>query len=222
MRDTKELVRENNEKRELLTKENEKLYSDFLLYIRTNFKVSEQEGEEILMDILDHLLAAQEEGRTAEDLFGDDPKAYADELIELLPSPKKRSVAVFAVSQVFSFAAWYALGTGTITGALSFFTDYEYSFRLGTASLIVLFLLAVIYAGIKLIFSLIRSSLFRKKPARGIYWKAGLFGSGSMALVMLLLWILPDFGPELTLQWYVYLALGVILLGIGKLAERAQ
>ena len=88
-RDTKDLVRENNQKQKLLTKENEKLYSDFLLYIRTNFNVSEQEGEEILMDILDHLLAAQEEGRTAEDLFGDDPKAYADELIELLPSPKK-------------------------------------------------------------------------------------------------------------------------------------
>ena len=82
MRGTKELVKENNEKRELLTKENEKLYSDFMLYIRTNFKVSEQEGEEILMDILDHLLAAQEEGRTAEDLFGDDPKAGAGKLIE--------------------------------------------------------------------------------------------------------------------------------------------
>ena len=174
------------------------------------------------MDILDHLLAAQEEGRSAEDLFGDDLKAYADELIELLPSPKKRSVVIFAVSQVFSFAAWYALYTGAITGALSYFTDFEYSFRLGTAGLIVLLLLAVIYAGIKLIFHLIRSSLFRKKPDRGIYWKAGLFGAGAMAFIMLILWILPDFGPEITLQWYVYLALGVILLGAGKLAERAQ
>ena len=222
MRETKELVKENNEKRELLTKENEKIYSDFMLYIRTNFKVSEQEGEEILMDILDHLLAAQEEGRTAEDLFGDDPKAYADELIELLPSPKKRNVALFAISQVFSLAAWFPLSTGVITGILSFFTDFEYSFHLASAALIVVMMLLLFIAGIKFIFSLIRSSLFLKKPNKNAYWKAGLFGAGAMALQMLFLWLLPELGPEITLQWYLFLGLGILLMGAGKLIERAQ
>ena len=38
--------------------------------------------EELLLEILDHLLEAQEDGKTAHDIFGEDLKAYCDELIK--------------------------------------------------------------------------------------------------------------------------------------------
>lgn len=63
------LIEENNRKRELLTPENEKYYDDMLIYIRLQWRLSEQQSEEVLMEILDHLLHGQEEGKTAKDMF---------------------------------------------------------------------------------------------------------------------------------------------------------
>ena len=59
-----QLAELNFEKRKELTKENLKYYEDMLLYIRLSYDKSEQETEEILSELLDHLLEAQKEGRT--------------------------------------------------------------------------------------------------------------------------------------------------------------
>jgi DNA-binding ferritin-like protein (Dps family) len=82
--DPKELIELNNEKRELLTEENKEIYGNMLTYIRMA-NIAEHHTEEVLMDVLDHLLDAQERGKTAHDVFGKDPKAYCDELIDALP-----------------------------------------------------------------------------------------------------------------------------------------
>ena len=34
------------------------------------------------MEMLDHLLDGQKEGKSAHDIFGDDPKRFADEIIQ--------------------------------------------------------------------------------------------------------------------------------------------
>ncbi|QQN86536.1 DUF1129 family protein [Bacillus toyonensis] len=79
-----EMIKVNNEKRKLLTKENELAYGNILVYIRCS-NVPEQQSEELLLEILDHLLESQKEGKTAYDIFGDDLQAYCDELITALP-----------------------------------------------------------------------------------------------------------------------------------------
>ena len=56
----KDLIELNNEKRKLLTTENETAYSDMLIYIRLA-KVPEYHAEELLIEILDHLIEAQQE-----------------------------------------------------------------------------------------------------------------------------------------------------------------
>ncbi len=90
---TEELIELNNEKREALSERNQQVYEDFLLYFRTDLRIAEQQAEELLMDILDHLLEAEKEGKTAYDLFGENPKAYAEELIAHLPREKKEAPA---------------------------------------------------------------------------------------------------------------------------------
>ena len=55
----KQLIEENNRKREQLTPENEKYYGDMLIYIRLQLSLSEQQSEEVLMEMLDHLLDGQ-------------------------------------------------------------------------------------------------------------------------------------------------------------------
>lgn len=78
---TKDLIQLNNEKREQLTEKNSEYYGDMLVYIRTNFNKSERYTEEVLLELLEHLLQAQEEGRTAKEVFGEDPKAYCNDII---------------------------------------------------------------------------------------------------------------------------------------------
>ena len=58
-----DMIELNNKKRELLTPENEVAYSDMLVYLRLS-NVPEQQMEELLLEILDHLIEAQAENKT--------------------------------------------------------------------------------------------------------------------------------------------------------------
>lgn len=82
---SQELIKLNNKKREKLNEENLKYYEDMLVYLRLSFLKSEQETEELLNELLDHLLEAQEEGKDFTEVFGDDPKQYANELLGEIP-----------------------------------------------------------------------------------------------------------------------------------------
>src|SRR5699024_1989404 len=102
----KELIEENNEKRKQLTKENLKYYEDILVYIRLSFSKSEQETEEILSELLDHLLLAQKEGRTAKEIFGNTPKQFANNIIGELPRMvTKETVGFFTMIILYFLAA---------------------------------------------------------------------------------------------------------------------
>ena len=105
----KEMVQLNNEKRKLLTAENEAAYGDMLIYLRLT-SVPQKQMEELLLEILDHLLEAQEDGKTAHDIFGEDLKAYCDELIkssEHQNSFQQAAVIGFAVSLLLAVQIGY-------------------------------------------------------------------------------------------------------------------
>ena len=66
--------------------------------------------EELLLEILDRLLEAQEDGKTAHDIFGEDLKAYCDELIkssEHQNSFQQAAVIGFAVSLLLAVQIGY-------------------------------------------------------------------------------------------------------------------
>ncbi|PET17192.1 hypothetical protein CN513_14800 [Bacillus cereus] len=105
----KEMVQLNNKKRKLLTPENEAAYGDMLIYLRLT-SVPQKQMEELLLEILDHLLEAQEDGKTAHDIFGEDLKAYCDELInssEHQNSFQQAAVIGFAVSLLLAVQIGY-------------------------------------------------------------------------------------------------------------------
>lgn len=64
----KEMVAINNERRKQLTKENKAYYEDMLVYLRTS-RIPAKKTEELLLEMPDHLLTAQKEGKRAEDVF---------------------------------------------------------------------------------------------------------------------------------------------------------
>lgn len=87
---TTEMTKRNNERRELLNKENLKVYEDAMIYIRLNAR-SEYATEGILLELLEHLIEAQEHGKSAQDVFGDNLHAYCDALIADIPRQSKQS-----------------------------------------------------------------------------------------------------------------------------------
>lgn len=223
MRSAAVLIEENNQKRELLNDENLGLYEEFLLYIRTDLRVDEQAGEEVLMDLLDHLLEAQEEDKAATDLFGESPQVYANELIEALPNEKKRNAALFIFSQVLSIAGWFSIMFGVVTLIMSFFQEVDNSIPLGNILVILGSVVVFSLSAVSIVFKIVRTTLFASKKKRVLgYVKAGLFGGGAVGLIMLLAWIVPDFGPMIRLEWWVYVLSGLVLLVVYKLLGRMK
>ncbi|WP_166701834.1 DUF1129 family protein [Bacillus albus] len=95
-----DMIELNNKKRELLTSENETAYGDMLVYLRLS-NVPEHQVEELLLEILDHLIEAQAENKNAYDIFGNDLQSYCDELISALPVQtklEKTSLIGFVIS----------------------------------------------------------------------------------------------------------------------------
>ena len=221
MSNAKKLIEENNQKRPLLTAENKKVYDDFLIYIRTDLRVAEREGEELLMDILDHILEGQQEGKTATDLFGKNPQSYADEVIAALPTEKKRDIIPYVFSIVFNSLGWFSIVFGIMFLILSKFTEIERTVSFGNLLLILIAINVTGMFGIKFIFKMVRSTLFVSKgKQKWQYLKVGIFGGGSFALILLITWLLPEFGPKLQVEWFVYVITGAVLILMSMVIRR--
>ncbi|MBW8352160.1 DUF1129 family protein, partial [Bacillus sp. IITD106] len=208
----KELIEENNRKRELLTKENEAYYSDMMIYIRVQMSLSEQQSEEVLMEMLDHLLEGQEDGKTASDIFGDDPKAFADEIIEQLPKGKKRAVIPFVTGIVANIVSWVLMIRGVLFLVLSQFIKVRTEVYLIKTLVVALVIACFVGFTIWFILRLIKNSLFKeKKSTKMDMLKAGLVGAAGMAVVIVATRFTPEVGPSFDVSWWASLIAGGVL-----------
>ncbi|SCC60132.1 DUF1129 family protein [Bacillus wiedmannii] len=177
----KDLIELNNEKRKLLTIENETAYSDMLIYIRLA-KVPEYQTEELLIEILDHLIEAQQEEKNAYDIFGKNLQTYCDELIAALPKPslwEQLSIPLFITS--YLLAIYFAVSS-VIALVLPLFSN-ETRFKFVHIDFIYLlaFILSI-HLIIRFIFDFINIDLFKNKTT--IWRHVGIF------LIRHSLWIL--------------------------------
>ncbi|MGH1283343.1 DUF1129 family protein [Bacillus toyonensis] len=148
----KDMIELNNKKRELLTSENEASYGDMLVYLRLS-NIPEQQVEELLLEILDHLIEAQRENKNAYDIFGNDLQSYCDELISALPAQTKLEKTSL-ISFVISLLLAIQFGMDTIASLFIFFFEKNTEIIsppfsiLGTTlsvSLIILGILLILY-----------------------------------------------------------------------------
>ena len=210
----KQLIEENNRKREQLTPENEKYYSDMLIYIRLQLTLSEQQSEEVLMEMLDHLLDGQNDGKSARDIFGDDPKGYADEIIQNLPKEQKRSVIPFIMGIVLNLLSWMLMIRGVVIPIASQLNkeDVSSSVYLYPTLLTFAVILGSVAFGVWYIFRIIKQSLFNEKASeKKNMVKAGVFGAVAMGLVIAVTMFIPEFGPAFDFSWWASLLTGGVL-----------
>lgn len=221
--DTKRLVKENNEKRKQLSKDHLNYYEDMLVYIRLASHKSEQETEEILTELLDHLLEAQDEGKTAEQVFGENPKQLVDEIIgELSPLVTKKRTVTFAM-----FIIYFLAFSGFFIGLFDLFGYYVFQVGALTrdiylGSFVVEGLISIVIAFVLLygLISYFRWLCFRKINKIIVFLSFGLYGLLAMGLYASVLWFVPDFGSPIILPLYWNLIIGILLYFVGRLVNK--
>ncbi|MBU8597407.1 hypothetical protein CHH78_13140 [Shouchella clausii] len=221
-KEIKALIEENNRLRQQLTPDNLKLYEDMMLYIRTDLRLAEYESEQILMEMLHHIVDSQKDGKTAKDVFGGNPKDYAEELIAELPREKKRNVAQFIIAQFVVLIGIVCLVEGLGKLVLPLF-GLKGPVVI-TGNLMVTLLMGIIGTGVAVywIFKQIRKDLFTEGTnSKKQYIKTGLIGAVAFMAMVGIVYLLPDWGIPLTFAWWTYVLIGVFLLIIGKRLQAA-
>lgn len=220
MIEAKQLIELNNRRRTELTSENEKYYSDFLAYIRLQLFLSEQQSEEILMEILDHLIEGQNEGKTAREIFGDDPKAFADELIEQIPKENKQNLVRFFSSIVLGLVSYFFMIRGVVILLIGFFKHVDIVVYPVKSAVVSLLIITISLASIGPIFKTITRSLFSEKKNEIVdSMKAGLIGMAGMGIILVASQFFPEIGPKFNFPWYASLITGGLVWGASRLLK---
>ena len=214
MMNTKELIETNNEKRKKLTKENEAYYSDLLIYVRLKLELSEHATEEVLMEILDHLLEGQAAEKTATEIFGEDPIAYAETIIDELPKEKKRHITSFLFSIAATIIGPILIIRGLLLGILSRFTTVDETIPLTMTAIITLCIIGYVVIVISFIIKRIRYSIVAKSSTVKDSLYAGGVAAIGMGVIIFIMFLLPEWGPTVEFSWGISLISGIIIWAI--------
>ncbi|MFU0789247.1 DUF1129 family protein [Virgibacillus proomii] len=211
-----ELISINNEKRNQLNEENLAFYEDMLVYIRTASNKSEQQTEEILLELLEHLIEAQSEGKTAENIFGRDPRVYCEELINELPKEKRKYNLLFATRIIIQVAAIFSIVDGVISSALYYFFhkgENTATLYLGSSLISFICFLLLLYIFIKLVFWWLKRSTFAgKRTKKWVEFLQAWIGSTIFILLFLaIVYLIPEFGPAIQIPTLVLIGIGLTL-----------
>lgn len=208
---TKELIELNNQKREELTEENEAYYSNVLVYVRLRLELSEHHSEEILMEILDHLIEAQQADKTAADIFGADPVTYAETIIAELPKEKKRNIGWFLVGITGTILGPVLIIRGLFLLIAGWFIPVNQHIPSATTLIIGICIIIYIVAVVGFILKQIRTSLTKQGSTLKNSLIVGLFAAISMGVLLVIIYTLPELGPSVLFPWWLSILCGAII-----------
>ncbi|MFN7251404.1 MAG: DUF1129 family protein [Anaerobacillus sp.] len=210
----KEMIEINNAKRKQLSEENRKYYEEMLVYIRLSYNKSEVETEEILSDMLNHLLEAQLEGKNATDVFEDNPKAYADEIIGELPKMITKERFLLSTMGIL-----YFIGVSTfLSGVFSIISHYVFNFgaiyrEFHLVSVIIKTIVSIPIAFILLyiILQYLRWACFKKVNKIAEFFFFWVYGMLSIGMFLVIFLVTPDVGRVVEISMFVIIVIGIVL-----------
>lgn len=222
---SKDFIKLNNDMREKLSEENKEIYEDMLVYIRLSGNKSEQQTEEVLFELLEHLLEAQKEGKSARDVFGNDFKKYCDDLIAEIPGEERSFALVFGGYIVLYFlgilSTFYGLGNFLIH---QFFDvgSSDYTFSIGSGITVVILDLLILSGFIIFVLRWLKNSTFKvKKPNKWVeflrLWLISMIFIGATVGIPI---IMPSFGSEITIPVLSFAIVGIIFFIISFILNK--
>lgn len=211
-----QLIKLNNEKRKLLTEENEAYYTDLLVYIRTQWRLSEKQTEEVLMEMLDHLIEAQSDNKTAEDVFGDDPLQFAHDLIEEIANEQPRNWLKFLGGLSVMLLGWVLVIRAVVLFMLSFVTDVQIEINILKTVVISFGIAGFVISNIWFILREVKGDLFQTKKRSQLkpMMKTGSFAAMTMAMLLLIVKYFPTIGISIPFSARMSLIFGIIILSL--------
>ncbi|MGG4554283.1 hypothetical protein [Paenibacillus humicus] len=142
-----EMIRETNQLRGQMSPANEAYFGEMVMYFRSgSSSLTEAKGEEVLLELARRIIKNQEKNISAAELFGDDPRAYCEQLADDVMMKKPRTLK--EKIKYYTMIPWVALTwvffIYMLTGFFSkwFGGELEYT-RISTASLLVIAVLSI-------------------------------------------------------------------------------
>ncbi|MCL6605264.1 MAG: DUF1129 domain-containing protein [Paenibacillus sp.] len=130
----KEMIKENNRLREQMTPFNRSYLEDMIIVLRAS-RVDPHRTEELLLEAAQQMLQAQKKGKSANQIFGEDPEAYFREVMDSAPSRPVRSkmnyyimiswtslTFLFGVMALVGLISKWSTGSTGMFGEISLFT----------------------------------------------------------------------------------------------------
>lgn len=205
----KEIIKQNDEKRKILTPENEGYYENLLIFIRANAFRNERATEEVLLEMLDHLIEGQKDGKSAEDIFGKNPQRLAEEIIQSLPKESIKDIVDFGIEIAFTLFGWYLV----VWGSLPLIQQQNQTVHLGSLAVSAILLVGSLVILLYTVFAVVRKSTFSdQKKKRRTIWLFSILGAVLLVAAFLLNFIVTPFGPVIEVAYYTGFGLGCFLL----------
>ncbi|MER2000831.1 MAG: DUF1129 family protein [Lysinibacillus sp.] len=204
--DVQQLVKSNNERKKMLSKSNLKYYEDLLVYIRLASLKEEKAKEEVLMEMLEHLIEAEQNGVEAEKVFGKTPKQLADDIIDSLPAEKKSSAIYFMVETIILLVGVYIASTGLFNAILK----ENYELHVGSALICLAALIGGFLVMLPILIKQLQKSSFSKSKMpfviSSITMTVYIFGIATLVV------FIPAIGQPFNVTPWMMLGVGVALL----------
>lgn len=166
------------------------------------------------MEILDHLIEAQAEGKTAQEVFGKDPIHYAEELIKQLPNERKRHIFWFFTGIAVNIIGYVLIFRGVLLLLLGNFTKVHDDLPLGTISIIALLIVLFIISVVSFILRRTRKSLVKGSSTFKESLFAGGYAAVNMGVFLLIIYTLPEIGWTIHLSAWTSILIETIVWGL--------
>jgi DNA-binding ferritin-like protein (Dps family) len=155
---TTEMRQRMAELQQELTKDNKTAFEKMALFISASSR-TERDKKELLLELLEHLVLAQKDGKSANDIFGDDLEAYCRELISNMTKPALKLKLLDFVFFGLGAVDFFALTQGILNVLfLPFFPEI-----IGETNLLtVAFLFLITYGMTMSIFYLFKHYVFKE------------------------------------------------------------
>ncbi len=143
-RKCRELLKTNNEREEKIYKENEDVYTNMIVYLRSA-DMTEYNQELVRADLIEMILDGQERGEDIQQVMGGCYKEICDEIIEVMPKRTKKEKLLYYLS--------IALGCAAILGTIRIVTHIFSWITSGKVTSLVEISLGNIISGIVIVFA---------------------------------------------------------------------